>query len=53
MGFIEDLSVFLDIMHWGMEREGYIKVAFRKIHFAKHIKSFCVCTLKGMEAICF
>ena len=42
VGFLEDLSVFLDIMHWGMEREGYMKATFRKIHLAKHKITLCV-----------
>ena len=53
MGFLEDLPVLLDIMCLGLKGEGRVEVAFRKIHFAKYIKTFRVCIRKEMEAICF
>lgn len=48
-----DLPVLLDTMHLGQKGKDMLEVAFRKIHLAKHIKSFCVFILKEMEAICF
>lgn len=53
MGFLEDLPVLVDIRHGEMKREGHLEVPFRKIHFAKHMKTFRVCILQEMEAICF
>lgn len=44
MQFLEDL---LDIMHWGMKGEEHVEVAFRKIHFAKHIKNIPCVHSKG------